>query len=145
MVKWRRQSKKDIVNNPLHRWLTWLDPTSPPEQAEEALKMDTTIQKAQEKQDYILRDEEALHHYMMQQMAYWDNISANKYMEEIKKEAEKAQEEAKMALTKGKAEGMKEGLEKSSMDIARRMKARGHPTDEIAEVTGLSRDVIEKL
>ncbi|MCL2831683.1 MAG: Rpn family recombination-promoting nuclease/putative transposase [Treponema sp.] len=137
MVKWRRQSKKDIVNNPLHRWLTWLDPTSPPELAEEALEMDTAIQKAQEKQDYILRDEEALHHYQMQQMAYWDNISANKYMEEIKKEAENARKEAETAL--------KEGMEKSSMEIARRMKARGRPTDEIAEDTGLSRNVIEKL
>ncbi|MCL2834418.1 MAG: hypothetical protein FWD78_14700, partial [Treponema sp.] len=128
-------------NNPLHRWLTWLDPSSPPELAEEALEMDTAIQKAQEKQDYILRDEEALHHYQMQQMAYWDNISANKYMEEIKKEAENTRKEAEMALEKGLAKGM----EKSSMEIARRMKARGRPTDEIAEDTGLSRDVIEIL
>jgi len=30
------------------------------EEAEEALKMDTAIQKAQEKQNYILRDKEAL-------------------------------------------------------------------------------------
>jgi len=143
MVKWRRQSEKDIANNPLHRWLTWLDPGSPTELAEEAVRMDTTIQKAQEKQEYILSDKEALRHYEMQQMAYWDNIHANNY----------AREEAEIALAKGreeglaegKTEGLTEGMEKSSIDIARRLKARGRPIDEIAEDTRLSREVIEKL
>ena len=93
--------------------------------------MDTTIQKAQEKQDYVLSDKEALRYYEMQQMAYWDNIHANNY----------AREEAEIALEKGR----KEGMEKSSMDIARRMKARGRPVDEIAEDTGLSMEVIEKI
>ena len=155
MVKWRKQSGKDIANNSLHRWLTWLDPDSPPEQAEEAVRMDTTIQKAQEKQEYVLSDEEAVRLYENRQMAYWDNINADNY----------AREEAEIALEKGRkeglAEGLKEGLEKgiekglkegiekgtkkSSMDIARRMKARGRPIDEISEDTGLLREVIEKL
>jgi len=151
MVKWRKQREKDIANNALHRWLTWLDPGSPVEQAEEEVRMDTTIQKAQEKQEYVLSDKEALRYYEMQQMAYWDNIHANNY----------AREEAEIALAKGRKEGLEEGktegikegmkagiergIEKSSMDFARRLKARGRPLDEIAEDTGLSREVIEQL
>jgi len=33
MIKWRGQAGKDLAFNPLHRWLTWLDPQSPPELA----------------------------------------------------------------------------------------------------------------
>jgi len=138
MIKWRKWGKGDITNNPLHRWLTWLDPGSPVELAEEAARMDTTIQKAQEKQEYIMSDEEAIRLYENRQMAYWDNINANEYLEEVR-------EEAKTALAKGRKEGLEEGIEKGSMDIARRLKARGRPTDEIAEDTGLSMRVIEKL
>ena len=37
MVKWSKLSEKDIVQEPLHRWLTWLDPGSPLELVEEIL------------------------------------------------------------------------------------------------------------
>ena len=137
MVKWRRQIGKDIVNNPLHRWLTWLDPGSSVEKAEEAVRMDTTIQKAKERQEYVLSDEEAVRLYENRQMAYWDNISANEYLREVQEEAREAREEAEIAHEKG--------LKERSMDIARKLKARGRPTDEIAEDTGLSSAIIEKL
>ena len=48
MVKWRRLRDKDLVNEPLHRWLTWFDPGSDLELVEEVVEMDSAIQRAQE-------------------------------------------------------------------------------------------------
>jgi len=53
------------------------------------------------------------------------------------------------AQEKGKEEGLEQGIEKGRMEknleFAQKLKARGRPFDEIAEDTGLSLDVIEKL
>jgi len=147
MVKWRKQREKDIVNSPLHRWLTWLNPKSRPELVEEVEKMDGAIQKAKEKQEVVLRDEETERLYFLRQLAYWDNVNANEYLQEVQEEAKKVQEEAKKAreeLIRVRKEG-KEGMEKSRKDIARKLKARGRPVNEIAEDTGLSPAVIKKL
>ena len=46
MVKFRRLKEKDIRNDPLHRWLTWLDRDSPAGVIEEVIKMDGAIRKA---------------------------------------------------------------------------------------------------
>ena len=55
----------------------------------------------------------------------------------------------KEGLAKGKEEGLVKGLAKSSegekIEIARKMKNKGHPVDEIADITSLSNEVIEKL
>ena len=120
MVKWRKLSNKDIVNNPLHRWLTWFDTGSPAEMVEEVLKMDNAILKAKERQDHILSDEDALRIYEVRQKAQWDYISemnANR----------------------------REGIEQAKIEIAQKMKSRGLPIEEIAECTGLSHEVVEKL
>jgi predicted transposase/invertase (TIGR01784 family) len=45
----------------------------------------------------------------------------------------------------GIAEGMEKGMEKSALEIARKMKAHGRPLPEIAEITGLLPEVIERL
>ena len=120
MVKWRKLSEKNIVNEPLHRWLAWFDPGSPPELVAEVVSMDNAIQKANERQDHVLSDEDALRIYEVRQKAQWDLISMTNYARE---------------------EGLKEG----QLEIARKMKARGRPVDEIVEDTGLSVKAIEKL
>jgi len=128
MVKWRKLRNKDIEYNPLHRWLTWFDTGSPAEMVEEVLKMDNAILKAKERQDHILSDEDALRLYEIRQKAQWDYIS-----------------EMNANRREGIAEGIKEGTEKRSLEIAQKMKARGLPIEEIRECTGLSTEVIEKL
>jgi predicted transposase/invertase (TIGR01784 family) len=47
-------------------------------------------------------------------------------------------------LQEGCTEGLQKGLEEASRAIARNLKARGRPMDEIAAVTGLSPEEIEK-
>ncbi|MDR1147730.1 MAG: Rpn family recombination-promoting nuclease/putative transposase, partial [Spirochaetaceae bacterium] len=72
MVKFRKLREKDIKNNMLHQWLSYLDPASPPELIKEILKMDAAIRKAEEKLVYISGDKEALHAYQMREMALSD-------------------------------------------------------------------------
>jgi len=40
MVQFRSMQERDIENDPLHRWLTYLDKGSPQDLIEEVIKMD---------------------------------------------------------------------------------------------------------
>ena len=124
MVKYRKIGEKDFVNNPLHRWLTWFDPGSPPELVAEVIGMDDAIFKANEKQDHILSDEDTLRIYEMRQKSHWDYLSGTNY---------------------ARREGHEEGLTEGREEIARKLKARGRPINEIAEDTSLTPQVIEEL
>jgi len=46
---------------------------------------------------------------------------------------------------KGKAEGIAEGEIRKNLENARKMKSKGYPADDIAEITGLTREEIENL
>jgi predicted transposase/invertase (TIGR01784 family) len=48
-------------------------------------------------------------------------------------------------LTKGLAKGLTKGRDERNLEIARKMKSRGMSFDEIAEMTDLTVDEIEKL
>ena len=47
--------------------------------------------------------------------------------------------------TEGKAEGRAEGMQQKNLENARKMKDKGYPTQDIAEITGLSPEQIMKL
>ena len=49
------------------------------------------------------------------------------------------------AEKKGHAEGLAEGRSSEKNEIAKKMKAKGQPTDFIADITGLTIEEIEKL
>jgi predicted transposase/invertase (TIGR01784 family) len=120
MVKFRRLAEKDIRNDPLHRWLAWFDRDSPQKLVEEIIKMDTAIQKAEEKIENVSRDKEAFRMYQMREMALSDWTSGINH-----------------ARREGKLEGQQE--------IASKMKKRGVPIDQIAEDTGISVEDIGRL
>ena len=82
MVKWRRLSRKDIINEPLHRWLTWFDKSSPPELLEEVTSMDFAIFEAEKRQAYLSGDEDLIRLYDRREMALADQISMEKYARE---------------------------------------------------------------
>ena len=140
MVKWRKLDRKDIANEPLHRWLTWFDENSPPELIAEVMKMDNAIRMAEEKQTHVLSDEDAIRAYEYRQKLQWDEISfRNDAIREGKAEG----------LAEGKAEGLAEGIAKgivqTNLEIARKMKALGDSTERINSITGLSPETIENL
>jgi predicted transposase/invertase (TIGR01784 family) len=116
MVKFRRLTEKDIRHDPLHRWLTWFDRDSPQTLVEEVIGMDTGIRRAEEKMTYVTNDKEALRAYQMREMAMSDWTS-----------------------------GINHAMREERQEIARRMKKRGAPIEQIAGDTGLSVDEIAKL
>ena len=128
MIKWKEQGKKDIVNDPLDRWLTWLDERSPPELVEEVVNMDEAIKAADERYGFVSQDEDSIRAYTRRAM----------FLSDITTRMDAAREE-------GHAEGHAQGLAEANLEIARKMKARGRPIEEIAEDTDLSLEVIEKL
>ena len=70
--------------------------------------------------------------YFESQKEYWDNYS-------IMTTA------LNKGLRQGRAEGLAEGEAKANRENARRMKAKGYAIHDIAEVTGLSEEEIERL
>jgi hypothetical protein len=71
-VKFRRLQEKDIVNNHLHRWLTFFDKSTDDKILEEIIQMDTAIQKAQERIRFVRGSEEEFRAYQMREMALSD-------------------------------------------------------------------------
>jgi predicted transposase/invertase (TIGR01784 family) len=116
MVKFRRLKEKDVQNNPLHRWLVWLDKDSSEKLLEEAIGMDAAIQKAEEKMTHVSMDKESLHAYQMREMALSDWVSG---------------------INNAKREGR--------LEITRSLKESGMPTDEISRLTGFSDEEIADL
>ena len=124
MVRYREQGERDIEHDALDRWLTWLDERSPPELVEEVVRMDSAIQKASERQEHVLSDEEAIRIYEMREKAEWDYLSSQKRAQRL---------------------GREEGREEEKLEIARKMKYAGKQFSEISEFTGLSQEQIQNL
>jgi predicted transposase/invertase (TIGR01784 family) len=119
MVKYRKQVRKGLPEDPLNLWMAWLNEKSPPELLAEVANMDTAIQAANERMVYVTGDKEAIRAYERRQMALSDYNSAINY-----------------AHAKGEA--------KKALEIARKMKAAGRPLSEIEEFTGLTAENLTK-
>ncbi|GHT80224.1 hypothetical protein FACS1894130_11110 [Spirochaetia bacterium] len=78
--------------------------------------MDIAIQKADAKMRFVSSDDEALRIYEMREKAAWDWTS-----------------------------GVNHAKREQSREIARKLKVRGRPLEEIAEDTGLDVESIKKL
>jgi len=128
MVKYRRQARKGVVNDPLSRWLVWLNKNSPPELIAEVVKMDSAIQAANERMVYVTGDKEAIRAYEMRQMALSDYTSAINY-----------------ARSTGMTKGRQKGRTEEKLEIARKMKEIGDSIEKIHTITGLSIKTIEQM
>ena len=116
MVKFQSLKERDIRNNPLHRWLTYLDKGSPQKLIEEVIKMDTAIEKADTKLKIVSQDEETRRIYEIREKALSDWTS-----------------------------GVNHARREEKKEIARNLMKRNRPIEEIIEDTGLTRDEVEKL
>jgi predicted transposase/invertase (TIGR01784 family) len=120
MVKYRRAVKKGTVNDPLSRWMAWFNEKSPPELLAEVVKMDSAIQMANERMVYVTGDKEAIRAYERRQMALSDYTSSMNY-------------------------AIGEGIKKSTLEIAHKMKGMGDSIEKIHTITGLPVETIERL
>jgi len=128
MVKWRKCGTIDITNEPLHRWLAWMDKNSPPELIEELTKMDKAIMAANERQIYFTNDEEEIRAYEMREMALMDERARIRF-----------------ATDEGRREGIKEGAQEERFRTASNFKKLGVSVEIIAQATGLSVEEIERI
>jgi predicted transposase/invertase (TIGR01784 family) len=124
MVKFHKTADRDARGNPLHRWLTYLDPASPGKLVEEIINMDTAIRKAEEKLTLVSSDKEALHAYQMREMALSDWTSGVNF---------------------ARQEGHKEGKIEGKIETAKNLKAMGIAVEQITHATGLTAGEIGKL
>jgi predicted transposase/invertase (TIGR01784 family) len=72
MVKFRKLKTKDIKNNSLERWLMYLDKGTPPEIIEEIIKMDTTIERTNDRLMFLSQDARTMRLYELQQKGQLD-------------------------------------------------------------------------
>jgi len=119
MVKWRKQREKGL-DDPLHRWLAWFDEGSPPELVAEVANMDSAIMAANERQYFVIQDEEARRAYWSIRKAEHDRISGLNYAQE-------------------------KGEKNKALEIARKMKEMGDPIEKIHTITGLPTETIEQM
>jgi predicted transposase/invertase (TIGR01784 family) len=153
MPKFRKEKKKDIVGNPLHRWMTFLDKKTNKKTIKTIIEMDAGIAKAQEKIDFVSRDKEALRAYEMREMALSDYTSGiNHARREGEQRGEKRGE--RRGITKGivigkqegvvigKQEGVVIGEQKALAKYILKMAQKGMSVAEMAEWADLS---VEKV
>ena len=114
--KFNALARKDIANDPLHRWLTFFDQNISEDLLKELMDMDAAIYKANEKMTFLARDKEALRLYNMREMAQIDYNSG---------------------MLKARTEGITE--------VARNLLGMDLPIDQIVTATGLTHEEVEKL
>jgi predicted transposase/invertase (TIGR01784 family) len=144
MVKFRRLKQKDIVNNPLHRWLAFFDRNTSEKTIKNILKMDTAIKKAHDKIMYVSQDKEALHAYRMREMAIYDyNNGIYAAKEEGKEEGRKEGKEE--GRKEGKEEGIAIGEARSEKKIIINLKRSGLSAKEIANIIDRTVEDVNKI
>jgi predicted transposase/invertase (TIGR01784 family) len=140
MVKFNRLKSRDIIENPLHRWLTFLNKHTTPQIIKEIITMDTAIQKADAKIRRVLSDKEAYRAYEMREMAKSDYTSTINFAR---------REGIRVGLLKGELKGelkgRAKGKQETSVTIAKEMKAINIPFGTIQKCTHLSMEEIERL
>lgn len=119
LPKFRAKCKR--ISSKLEEWLTFIE-----NENLEAIKMSNNenIKKAEAELEYLTGDEETRRLAYLREKAIRDEISAMNW---------------------AKKDGMQKGMEKTKKEHAKKMLAKNIDIDLIIEITGLTREEIEKL
>jgi predicted transposase/invertase (TIGR01784 family) len=112
------------MNDPLHRWLLFLEEQISEEQLKELIEMDPIIKKTEERLEWISSDEDTLKLYEFRENARIDYNSK---------------------MSSAKEEGREEGIKEVKKKIAKKMLQSGFDASKVAEITDLPMDEIKKL
>jgi predicted transposase/invertase (TIGR01784 family) len=148
MIKFHQLKSKDIVNNGLHRWLTFFDNETSSETIIKIIAMDTAIKKAQEKIMYVAQDRDMLHAYRMREMAIYDyNNGISAAEERGIAIGEKRGEKRGVVIgeKRGVAIGEKRGDLERSIISTINLKNAGFSAQEIANFIGKTTDDVIKI
>ena len=123
---------KDVAHNPLERWMTYFDITTPEEVIQEVIQMDNAIKKTHERLNFVSQDKEFLRNYHLREMAMSDWTTG-----------------VNTAFERGEIKGIEKGIEKgreeSKTEIAQNLLHKGMSAEFIQETTGLDRETIQSL
>ena len=122
--------KNPEANTKLEQWL-WLI-AGREEKLEMAKKENKEIKKAIEIIDEMSMDEKEWELYMSRKFAIMDYNTGMLQAEEN-------------GLKKGRKEGREEGKKKKQIEIAKKLLDKNMPIEEIQEITGLTKEEIQKL
>jgi predicted transposase/invertase (TIGR01784 family) len=128
MTKFRKQAEKDLAHNALDRWMTFFDRESGQALVEEIVKMDSAIERAAVKLNFVTGDREFLHQYHLREMALSDKTT-----------------EINTAFERGLEQGIEQGLERGIEQVAKNLLQKAHSLEYVQEVTGLSIEQIKRL
>ncbi|AXF56556.1 Rpn family recombination-promoting nuclease/putative transposase [Salicibibacter kimchii] len=123
---------KKSLEDPLHRWLLFLDESLQENERKELIEMDPVIRKAEERLEWLSSDAETRRLYEARKESMLERNTL------IVEGREEGREE-------GKKEGKKEGEETTQTAIVLSMLKQGFKPEEIARITELDEDWITKL
>ena len=124
MVKFKKLKTGDIINNPLERWLTFLDKDTSEEMLEEVIKMDAAINRANERLNFVSQDKEFLRTYHLREMALSDWTTG---------------------INTATEKGIEKGIEKGKIEVAKNLLNKGMSVEFIKETTNLDLETIKSL
>lgn len=119
--------EKRGVKTKLEQWMQFISQTNQ-EEVELAMKENKEIKKANEEYEYLTGDEEERRLAFLRDKAIRDEASLKE-----------------TGRIEGRKEGIKEGERRKQEEIARILLAKNNPIEEIAEITKLTKEEIEKL
>lgn len=124
-----------LENGKLKKWILFLE-NPEGEETKRMAEKEKEIKEAIETLEDISSDEEKERIAELRQKYIMDRKSEIRTAKEIG---------VKEGLEKGIEKGIKEGINKEKREIAKKMLQKGMPLENIAEITGLSKEIIEQL
>ena len=120
LPKFRKKKDKDYRENAIERWLMFLEKDTPETTLKELMSLDTAIEKAEQKIEYLSSDEETMRIYY---------------------ERERSLHERANMISSAEARG----LEKGKLEIAKNLLDMNISIEQIVLATGLSEEEINKI
>lgn len=120
LPKFRRKKDKDYRENAIERWLMFLEKDTPEATLKELMSLDTAIEKAEQKIEYLSSDEETMRIYY---------------------ERERSLHERANMISSAEARG----LEKGKLEIAKNLLDMNISIEQIVLATGLTEEEINKI
>ncbi|VYT61511.1 Rpn family recombination-promoting nuclease/putative transposase [Clostridium paraputrificum] len=120
LPKFRKKKDKEYRENAIERWLMFLEKDTPETTLKELMSLDTAIEKAEQKIEYLSSDEETMRIYY---------------------ERERSLHERANMISSAEARG----LEKGKLEIAKNLLDMNISIEQIVLATGLSEEEINKI
>lgn len=132
MPKFRKLKDKNLKEDKLQRWLTFLREDISKEELEVLMNMDSEIKKAEEKVEYLSSDKETMELYKAREKSMHDRANM---INGAKREG----------IAEGMAQGMTQGMAQGKFSVAQNLLQIGIDVETVIKATELPEEVIIEL